>query len=78
MLADAVGALQGDGTPAIDPDDTALAAALPVIHELVLQLSELVRTRLPEAEQEAFMHALRVQVAGAVRALAEEEAPGEE
>ena len=74
VLAEAVGALDGDAaapTP-VAPGDTALAAALPVIHALVLRVSALVRDRLPEAEQEVFMDHLRRQVAGAVTALADD------
>jgi len=72
VLADAAGALRGEEIPEVDPQDTALAAALPVIHDLVLQLASLVRTQLPAEQQEAFMNALRTQVAGAVTTLVDE------
>ncbi|MFT5684748.1 MAG: hypothetical protein ACI8RZ_005692 [Myxococcota bacterium] len=72
VLADAVGALRGEDAPVVDPEDTALAAALPVIHDLVLSLAGLVRTKLPADQQDAFMNALKTQVASAVTALADE------
>lgn len=72
VLADAVGALRGEEAPTVDPQDTALAAALPVIHELVLSLAGLVRAKLPAEQQDAFMDALKAQVAGAVTSLADE------
>ncbi len=73
VLADAAGALRGEEVTTVSPQDTALAAALPVIHDLVLSLAELVRAQLPEDRQEVFMDTLRQRVAGAVTALAEED-----
>ena len=73
VLQEAVSTLQGDDNhPQVSPDDTALAAALPIIHDLVLSLAETVRSRLPAEEQGAFMDALRHHVAGAVTSLADE------
>ena len=74
VLEEAVGALDGgDQHAQIDPQDTALAAALPVIHGLVLGVADLVRERLPAEQQEPFMDNLRRQVAAAVNSLAAEE-----
>jgi hypothetical protein len=73
VLAEAASTLRGDEhTLNIDPQDTALAAALPIIHSLVQTMADTVRSRLPAEEQDAFMDSLRRHVAGAVSSLADE------